>query len=166
MHPLRRAARAATLVALVGASTLISAGSVAAADPPGLYFLDVASCAVFDDAGNVLASPVVPAGSELVAEQGWLTSTHGQLKSFLINATWILTINDQSIDVRQDLFGPINLGPIWGVFFSHSAGTLGAGDAIHAHYDIVLRAASFDGTVHYPIGSVYGGGVDCTVTGA
>jgi hypothetical protein len=152
-------------VALIGGSTLISAGSVAAADPPAVYFLDVASCAVFGDAG-VLDSPVIPSGSELVLEQGWLTTTRGQLQSFLNNARWILRINGHAADLTVDLFGPINLGPVWGEFWSHSAGTLDAGHSIQTHYDIVLKAASFDGTVHYPIGSVWGGGVDCTVRAA
>ena len=47
------------------------------------------------------------------------------------------------------------------------AGTpIGSGKTITTRYDLVLKSASFDGVFHYKKGSVYGGGVTCSVTGA
>jgi hypothetical protein len=156
---LRRLTAALLAVSLL----LLSATAVAAAEPPQ-YFLDAFSCQVSDANGNVLDEPVVPAGSEVIIFEGWITKTRGQLQSFVNNVTWVLTVNGQSVDVRPNLTGLLDFGGIWGDLFFYSAGTLESGDELHTHYDNVLKAASYDGFVHWPIGSVYGGGVDCTVT--
>ena len=149
---------------LAASMVLVSAGGVAAADPPGTYFLDAFSCAVSDMDGNPLPEAVVPAGSEIVVFEGWITNTRGQLQSFLNNATWVLTLNGQPADVTPYLSGLIDFGPFWGSLFSYPAGTLDVGGSLQTHYDNVLKAASFDGVFHYAKGSTYLGGVDCTVT--
>lgn len=152
------------LAPLLAASfLLVSASAVAAADPQQ-YVLDPFSCAVSNEAGEVLDEPVVPAGSEVIIFEGWLTHTRGQLQSFLNNVTWVLTVNGQSVDVTPYLTGLLDFDGLWGDLFIYSAGTLQSGDELHTHYDNVLKSASYDGFVHWPRGSVYGGGVDCTVT--
>jgi len=152
------------IAALVAVSfLLLPAAGVAAADAPQ-YTLDPFSCQVSDPNGNVLDQPVVPAGSEVIVFEGWITKTRGQLQGFLNNVTWVLTINGQSVDVTPYLTGLLDFGSIWGDLFFYSAGTLESGDELHTHYDNVLKSASYDGFVHWPIGSVYGGGIDCTVT--
>lgn len=168
MRQKRNLAIAVRVMAPLFAASLLlaSAGGVAAADPPGTYVLDVFSCGVSDADGNPLDSNVVPAGSEIILFEGWITNTRGQLQSFLNNVTWVLTINGQAADVTPYLSGLINFGPFWGDLFSFSAGTLDSGEALHTHYDNVLKSASFDGVVHWAKGSLFGGGVDCTVTAA
>jgi hypothetical protein len=152
------------IAALLAVSVLLlSATAVAAADPPQ-YTLDPLSCLVHDANGNLLDEPVVPAGSEVIIFQGWVTHTRGQLQSFLNNVTWVLTVNGQSVDVRPYLTGLLDFGSTWADLFFYSAGTLRSGDELHTHYDNVLKSASYDGFVHWPKGSVFGGGVDCTVT--
>ena len=157
---LRRPAAALFAASLV----LASAGGVAAADPPGQYVLDAFSCIVSDFEGNALPEAVVPAGSELFVFEGWITNTRGQLQSFVNNVTWVLTINGEAVDVTPFLSGLLNFGPFWGDLFSYPAGVLDAGEELHTHYDNVLKSSSFDGVTHYKKGSVYGGGIDCTVT--
>jgi hypothetical protein len=152
------------LAPLLAASLLlVSASAVAAADPPQ-YVLDTFSCDVSNEAGEVLDEPVVPAGSEVILFEGWLTHTRGQLQSFLNNVTWVLTVNGQSVDVTPYLTGLLDFDGLWGDLFIYSAGILQSGDELHTHYDNVLKSASYDGFVHWPRGSVYGGGIDCTVT--
>lgn len=152
------------IAALLAVSLLLlSATAVAATDTPQ-YTLDPLSCLVHDANGNVLDEPVVPAGSEVIIFEGWITKTRGELQGFLNNVTWVLTVNGQSVDVRPYLTGLLDFGGIWGDLFFYSAGTLESGDVLHTHYDNVLKSASYDGFVHWPIGSVFGGGVDCTVT--
>jgi hypothetical protein len=162
MYRTRPRRLAATLLA--ASLLLVSAGSVAAADPPGQYVLDVFSCGMTDLEGNFLDSNAVPAGSEVIVFEGWFAKTRGQLQSFLNNVTWVLTINGQAADVRPYLSGLLNFGPFWGDLWSFSAGTLDAGQELHTHYDNVLKSSSFDGDVHWRKGSLFNGGVDCTVT--
>jgi hypothetical protein len=162
MH--RRHARQLVATLLAAGLLLVSAGSVAAADPPGSYSLDAFSCGLFDADGNPLPSLEVPAGSEIAVYEGWITTKRGQLQSFANNVTWVLTLNGQPVDVTPYLSDLIGFGPFWGQFFAYPAGTLDAGESLHTHYDNVLKSASFDGVAHYAKGSVYGGGVDCTVT--
>jgi len=163
MQVMRRAARVATLLAFVGASTLISAGSVAATEPAGPYSLDVFGCNLFDAAGDLVDPPVVPAGSEVVLFEGWFAKSRGQLLGFLNNVTWVLTVNGAAVDVQPDLTGPIDFGTAWADLFFHSV-TVSAGGTLSTHYDNVIKAASYDGFVHWQKGSLYGGGVNCTVT--
>jgi hypothetical protein len=162
-HRSSRLARRLGAVLLAASVLPVSAGTVMAADP-AQYVLDVFSCGVFDQEGNPLEENVIPAGSELLLFEGWIAKTRGQVVSFSNNVTWVLTVNDEPVDVTPFLSGAINLGPFWGNLFSVSAGTLGSGDSIETHYDNVLKSASFDGSVHWKQGSTYGGGVDCTVT--
>ena len=158
-----------TLRRLLGPSlaaglVLASAGSAFAADPTPVYVLDAFSCVVSDPDGNQLATAEVPPGSELLIFQGWIADTRGQLQSFLNNVTWVLTVNGQDADVTPYLSGLLDFGPFWGDLFSYPAGALDAGDEVHTHYDNVIKSASFDGVVHWAKGSLYDGGVDCTVT--
>jgi hypothetical protein len=154
------------LVAPVLAASLlvVSAGIVAADEPVAFYVLDVFNCSLSTDLGEPVESLVVPPGSEVYVFEGWIAKTRGQVQAFVNNVTWVLTVNGEPVDVTPYLSGVINLGPRWGDFFSFSAGTLDAGESLHTHYDNVLKAAVYDGFAHYPIGSISGGGVDCTVS--
>ena len=140
---------------------LVSVGTAAAADPPGPYILDPISCAIYNLDGDFFDA--VPAGSEVEFSSGWFANTRGQLQSFLNNASWILTVNGEAVDLTPDMSGPIAVGPFWGDFFDYSAGTLGVGETLTTHFDWVLKSANFDGEFHYMKGSVLGG-VDCAVT--
>jgi hypothetical protein len=164
MHRLRLAARAATLLALLGASTLMSAGTAAAAQPPATYVLDPFSCVISDMNGNPLPSTVVPAGSDIQIFQGWVAATRGEVVSFANNVIWVLTINGQSVDLTPYLTGVIPFGPFWADIFVYDAGTLARHQVLYTHYDNIIKSASYDGFVHWEKGSIYGGGVDCTVT--
>ena len=153
------------LAALFAASlALVSAGSAFAEDPSAIYVLDAYSCAVSDFDGNQLPTAEVPPGSQIWIFQGWIADTRGQLQSFVNNVTWVLTVNGQAADVTPYLSGMLDFGPFWGDLFSYPAGTLDAGEELHTHYDNVLKSASFDGVVHWSKGSLYGGGIDCTVS--
>jgi hypothetical protein len=164
MQRIRLAARAATITALLGASTLLSATGMAAAQPAATYVLDPFACSVSDVDGNVLPSNVVPAGSDILIFQGWVAATRGEVLSFTNNAIWILTINGQSVDLTPYLTGVIPFGPFWGDIFVYDAGTLGRHQQLQTHFDIVLTSATYDGFVHWDKGSIYDGGIDCTVT--
>jgi hypothetical protein len=118
-----------------------------------------------DADANFVDPTTIPAGSEIVAWEGWLATTRGQLLGFLNNVTWILTVDGTPVDVRPLLEGPHDFGYAWGEFFSVSVGTIGSGQTITIHYDHVLKSANFDGVFHYRKGSLYNGGVDCSVTG-
>jgi hypothetical protein len=147
---------------LLAAILLLASAGVATADTPATYVLDAYSCVVFDAEGNFVDS--VPAGSEILVFEGWIANTRGQVQSFVNNATWILEIDGESVNVEPYLSGVMNLGPFWGDLFTYPAGALGAGESLHTHYDNVLKSASFDGVVHWAKGSLFNGGVDCTVT--
>jgi hypothetical protein len=152
---------------VLGASLVFASAGVAAADEPvAFYVLDVFSCGLSTDQGEPVDPAVVPAGSEIILFEGWIADTRGQVQGFLNNATWVLVVNGEPVDVTPYLSGIIDFGPFWGDLFSVSAGTLDAGESLTTHYDNVLKAASFDGVVHWARGSTYGGGVDCTVTAA
>jgi hypothetical protein len=157
----------ALVAPVLGASLfLAAAGGVAAADPPGLVYLDTISCDIYDfDADfNVRFYDVVPAGSEVVLFQAWITNTRGQLQSFINNATWVMTVNGQDVDVTPSLTGLVPLGPsAWGDLFFQSVGTFADGDTLMTHYDNVVKSATFDGVFHYAKGSVYNGGYDCNL---
>lgn len=156
------------LMALAGAAALsvaLAAPAVVAADEPGVYVLDVFFCGLTDLEGNPVDQPV-PAGSEIILFEGWIAATRGQVQSFVNNVTWVLEVDGEPVDVTPYLTGVIDLGPFWGDLFSVSAGTLTSGQTLETHHDLVLKSASFDGFGHYAKGSVYGGGVDCSVTAA
>jgi hypothetical protein len=153
------------VVPLLAAGLLLgSAGIVAADEPIAYYVLDPANCALSTDQGELVEGSEVPAGSEVFLFEGWLTKTRGQLQAFIEIATWVLIVSGQSVDLTADLSGPLDVGSLWGDFFFVSAGIVDVGQPLTVHYDNVLRAAHYDGFAHYPIGSVYGGGVDCTIT--
>lgn len=143
-----------------------SAGIVAADEPIAYYVLDVFSCTLSTDLGEFVEGSEVPAGSEVILFEGWIANTKGQLLGFLKNVTWVLDVNDEPVDITQYLSGPIDVGPFWGDFWSFSIGTLDAGETLDTHYDNVLKAATYDGSVRFPRGSISNGGIDCTVTGA
>ena len=161
----RRGSRLAAL--LLGVAMLPLTAGVVAADAPATYYLDVYSCFVDDGYGLPIDPNAIPAGSEIVVWEGWLATKRGQLQGFLNNVTWILSINGNPVDVTPYLSELIYYpGLFWGKFFSVSAGTLGAGESMTTHYDHELKAASYDGVFHYARGSLYDGGVDCTITAA
>ena len=149
----------------MGASLVLGSAGAVAADTPATYFVDTYSCAVTDIDNNFVDPTAIPAGSEIVAWEGWLATKRGQLLSFLNNVTWILSANGTMVDVPPLLDGPYDFGFAWGVFFSVSVGTIGAGQTITIHYDHVLKSSNFDGVFHYSKGSLYNGGIDCSVTG-
>ena len=159
-----RGRRLAALV-LAGGLLPLSASAVAA-DEPAVYVLDVFSCTVSDSEGNPVDNDAIPAGSEVWVFEGWIANTRGQLQGFLNNVTWVLEINGQSVDVRPYLSGLLNFGPFWGDLFSINTGTLESGETLTTLYDNVLKAASYDGVVHWDRGSTYGGGVECSVSAA
>lgn len=150
-------------IAVLGAA--FAAPAVTAADTFDVYSLDVGSCTVTDPNGDPVDPSAIPAGSEVTLFEGWIANTHGQLVSFLNNAKWVLTVDDEPIDVTPLLSGPINFGPFWADLFGTDPMTIAAGQTIHTHYDNVLKSANFDGEFHWAKGSVYGGGVDCSFTG-
>lgn len=149
---------------LAGSLLLASAGVATAGEPVASYVLDVFSCGLSTDQGEPVDPAVVPPGSEVYVFEGWIASTRGQVQGFVNNVTWILTVNGEPVDITPHLSGVIDLGPFWGDLFFFSVGTVDAGESLTTHYDNVLKAATYDGVGHYPIGSVYGDGVDCTVT--
>jgi hypothetical protein len=148
---------------LLAGSVVFASAGVAAADEPGDYTLDAASCLVFDAEGNDVDA--VPPGSTMTIIEGWFAKTRGQSQSFANNATWVLELNGTQVDLLPYLSGLIDLRPFgWAQFFAYPGGTLGVGQELHTHYDNILKSANFDGRTHYKQGSVFGGGVDCTVT--
>jgi hypothetical protein len=148
---------------LAGILLIASTGIASASEPAGPYSLDVFGCNLFNAAGDLVDPPVVEPGSEVVLFEGWFAKTRGQLLGFLNNVTWVLTVDGTAVDVRPELTGPLDFGSAWADLFFHSV-TVGASGSLETHYDNVLKAASYDGFVHWEKGSIYGGGVDCTVT--
>lgn len=159
---LRRTA-ARVLAPVLGASVLLGSAGAVLADEPAQYVLDVYSCVV-TDVDNNLVEGNVPAGSEIILFEGWIANTRGQLQSFLLNATWQLTVDGDPVDVTPYLSGLIRFGPFWGDLWSFSAGTLASGETLSTHYNLELRAANFDGVFHYAKGPVHGEGINCSVT--
>jgi len=147
---------------LAGSLLIASTGIASANEPAGPYSLDVFGCNLFNFNGDLVDPPVVEPGAEVVLFEGWFAKTHGQLLGFLNNVTWVLDVNGTAVDVRPELTGPLDFGSAWADLFFHSV-TVGDSGSLVTHYDNVLKAASYDGFVHWQRGSIYGGGVNCTV---
>lgn len=155
------------LVAAAGAAVLIlsiALPAAAAADTPATYTLDVWSCTVSDENGEGVDPQAIPAGSQIVFFEGWIANKRGQLQGFLNNASWVLIVDGTSVDVTPYLSGIINFGPVWGDLFATPPITIASGQTIETHYDNVLKSNNFDGVVHWSRGSLFGGGVDCSIT--
>ena len=158
--------RNALLASVLGASLLLGTAGAVAADQPGTYVLDVFFCALTDIDGNPVDGNAVPAGSEILLFEGWAAKSRGQVQGFVNNGTWVLIVDGQGVDVTPYLSGVIDVGFIAFDAFTVSAGTLAADQTLHTTYDLVLKSASFDGFGHYAKGSLYDGGINCTVTAA
>jgi len=149
---------------LAGSLLLASAGIASATEPAGPYSLDVAGCSLYNLAGDLVDPAVVPPGSEVVLYEGWVAKTRGQVLGFLNNVTWVLTVNGAAVDVTPELTGLLDFGSVWADLFFHSVTVGASGTTLETHYDNVLKSASWDGFFHWAKGSVYDGGVDCSVT--
>jgi hypothetical protein len=149
---------------LLATSLLLACAGVAAADEAaGPYSLDVFSCNLFDGNGELVEPAVIPAGSEVVLWEGWFATTHGQLLGFLNNVTWVLTVNGTAVDITPDLTGPIQFPFAWADLFFHTVTVGASGTTLDTLYDNVMKSANYDGVIHWARGSLYGGGVHCSI---
>jgi len=148
-----------SLAPLLGATLLLS--SVGAVSADSIFTFDPVTCALFEG-GSITVDP----GTAVVLRSGWIATTHGQIVSFVQASTWLVTVNGTAIDVTPYLQISQIDRKFWGVVWEYPVGTLGLGDTLNISLDVVFNHPNFDGFTLYPRGSVFGGPLDCLVTGA
>ena len=149
------------LAPMLGALLVLSSAAAVSADEPDVQF-DPLACALFFG-GEMTVDP----GSSVGVFSGWTATTRGQLEAFTRASTWVLTVDDESIDVTPFIEPPTKLDTkFWLSIWRYPLGTLGLGDTMTITLDLILKHPNYDGFFLYPAGSVFGGPVTCVVTGA
>jgi hypothetical protein len=154
-------------------ATIVAAASTAAtASAATPVTVSIYGCAFVDH-----GAMTVPEGSTVTFRSGWATTNRGFTQMFLEAVTTTASIDGTPIaDAAGYWSTPAKAGGPdfpWLTLWTYPTGvTLGAGDSVTLSTDWVLSHTVLDGSTtdgelnHIPAGSVFGGPVSCTVTGA